>query len=259
MKYRIQHDFGKAAAQYDQHALLQRQVAQQLFALAHPQFQPVNRILDAGCGTGYFHELARSHHCYSTVTQVDIAEPMCHIAANYASAPPFGTTHTLAADCELLPFADGSFTDIFSSLMIQWTDYPRCLQEFHRILAAGGTLSLATLGTDTLSELASACGSVDTAPHVNRFISTGTLLAALSDAGFATITLQEERKRIYYPTVRALMHSLKAIGARYKEHRRPSLYGKGWLENIEQAYREHYGDAEGLPATWHMYYIVAQS
>jgi malonyl-CoA O-methyltransferase len=255
MKSRIQHDFGKAAPLYDSHAVLQREVACHLFGLSSHMLQDNTRILDAGCGTGYFHELARSHQFYGDIVQLDLAFPMCQLAALYASAPPYGRSYTITGDSESLPLANSTCNGVFSSLMMQWTDINSCSREFKRVLTPGGTLALSSFGTRTLHELATAFSAIDTMPHVNSFIPHSALITALEEAGFRHITFEQEIKTVYYDSVLSLMRGLKYIGATHKTASpRKSLYGKGLLYSLEAAYSK---EAEGVPSTWDIYYIVA--
>ena len=258
MPSKVQHDFGKAAAGYDAHALLQRQVALALFTTAQPYIMASNTILDAGCGTGYFHELMRSRQYYQHITQLDLAAPMCEVAASYASSAPYGTTTTITGDCESMPFMDGVFDGVFSSLVVQWTDFVLSAKEFSRVLSPQGWLAMSTVGTGTLHELAGAFKVVDNAPHIYPFMQHEDVTNILRQAEFSDITLERETIVRYYPTVMALMRELKALGARYKHPVRKSLLGKGAMAALERAYKEQYGTAEGLPASWNIYRVIAK-
>lgn len=258
MKFRVQHDFGKAASSYDSHAMLQRDVARDLFNMSRQTLSQSGAILDAGCGTGYFHELMRSNKIYANITQLDLAVPMCRIASSYASSPPFGTTFTLAGDCEMLPLSPESFEVVFSSLAVQWTDILLSSREFARVLKSQGTLALATFGTDTLKELKASFATIDDLPHVNQFTHHKALIDALEQAGFNEVALHREQKIVYYSKVMSLMKNLKSLGATYKQSHRKSLYGKGFIEKLEQGYAQAYADEKGLPSTWDIYYILAR-
>ena len=56
-KQAISHSFSKAAAKYDQSAFLQKEVASRLLERLELMNIMPERVLDAGCGTGYFTKL----------------------------------------------------------------------------------------------------------------------------------------------------------------------------------------------------------
>jgi malonyl-CoA O-methyltransferase len=111
-KFRIKRDFNQAAYTYDQYAILQRKVADLLFKIAKIKFANNSRILDAGCGTGYFYELVKKYRYNWQIHQLDMALNMCKIAKSYASED----CYTYCGDMENLPLKNNSADGIFSSL-----------------------------------------------------------------------------------------------------------------------------------------------
>src|SRR5260370_21371926 len=97
------------------------------------------------------------------------------------------------ADAECLPLADGSVDLILSNLMLQWCNPDPAFAEFRRVLAPDGLLSFTTLGPDTLRELRSAWGAVDSHTHVHQFIDMHDIGDALVRASFAYPVLHLER------------------------------------------------------------------
>jgi malonyl-CoA O-methyltransferase len=72
-KHTIIRNFNKAAANYDQYATLQRKASDYLFTLISKNISKANLVIDAGSGTGYFHELLRKNKLYCPLVQLDIA------------------------------------------------------------------------------------------------------------------------------------------------------------------------------------------
>jgi malonyl-CoA O-methyltransferase len=157
------------------------------------------------------------------------------------------------ADAARLPLPDGSVDLIISSLTFQWCeDLVGVLKECRRVLKSGGLLLFSTLGPDTLKELRSAFASIDSAPHVNRFIDMHIVGDALIQAGFASPVLEREDLTVTYPDVLALMRDLKGIGARNNDDTRPRhLSGRDTLKKLTQAY-ERYRSNNALPATYEL-------
>lgn len=97
---RVARSFGRAAQQYDQHARLQRDVADRLIAAV--DVEHVQCILDAGSGTGYCARQLASRHPEATLINLDIAEPMLAYARQ-RSAP--ACQAWVCSDAQLFLFA----------------------------------------------------------------------------------------------------------------------------------------------------------
>jgi malonyl-CoA O-methyltransferase len=229
-------DFSRAAEQYDAHAALQQRVLASLIRKALPLLPGRARLLDAGCGTGQLARMLRGHD----VTQIDIAMAMCRKAAQSGVA-------TVNGAVESLPFADGVFDGVLSSLVLQWVpDEKKAMEEMRRVLKPGGVLAVATFGAATLNELRESFAAADRYSHVSSFI-TG------EEWEHAEVVTE------YYPDVMALMRYLKAIGARNKRlERRKSLMTPRQMSRVGRYYGERFGTARGLPATWEILYAVSR-
>jgi len=156
----------------------------------------------------------------------------------------------VCADAVRLPFADGSIELILSNLMLQWCDPDAVFAEFRRVLAPHGLLSFTTLGPDTLRELRTAWGEVDTRSHVNQFIDMHDLGDALVRGGFAAPVLDVERYTLTYLDLRRVAADLKATGAHNATKGRPKgLTGRAQFAAVQSAYEPFRQDGR-LPATY---------
>lgn len=256
---RVARDFNKSAAAYDMWADVQRQANMSLFSLlqAHGTWKEYGAILDAGCGTGYFHELLRKYRFRHALTQLDIAYRMCALAASYRSLPEFGITTTVNADMEWLPFATGSFSHVASCLALQWVPRPDvAITEMFRVLSSKGGIALATFGEGTLSQLATVFREAGKTPPVHGFMQGEMLQALLAQAGFRKITIYQEKKVLYYPSLSHILQTLKGLGASYKG-KKGSYYGKHFFPYLEAIYTKIFGEAAGLPVQWNILYTTA--
>ena len=264
----VRRSFDQAAASYDAHAVLQREVCDRLLErLDYMAVQP-GRVLDVGTGTGYGLAHLRSRYGDAEFCALDIAPAM--LAAARARLPQPGwaqralarlapssvrPTHLVCADMERLPLAPGSVNLVWSSLALQWAhDLEATFRGFHRALAPGGLLMFATFGPDTLKELRAAFAEIDDAPHVNRFIDLHDVGDMLIHAGFASPVMEMDMLTLTYADLRSLMRDLKGIGAHNAAaSRRRGLLGKSAWRRLEQAYESK--RAEGrLPATFEVIY-----
>ncbi len=246
----IAETFGRAAASYDSAADLQRQVAAQLAQLV--TVEPVERLLDIGCGTGR-ESAALAQRCH--VVALDLAPAMVAHAAAHHAGPGW-----LCGDAENLPLADCSVDAIFSSLALQWCEHPgAAFAEMRRVLRPGGCAWIATLGPQTLHELRAAWAAVDDASHVNEFAGREQLERQIARAGLRVESWQELPIVLRYAELRQLTRELKAIGASNVNRGRPAgLAGRQRLGQFASAYETMRGDDGQLPATYQVWYLVLQ-
>ena len=258
--------FQRAADRYDETAFLQQEVARRLDdhldgVLIEPQ-----RILDAGCGTGFGTSLLRARYPRADVVGLDLAEAMLHQAtarqrgsvweklrARLISKVPHFVP--LCGDIEHLPLARASLDVVWSSLALQWVgDLQASFKEMHRVLKPGGLFIFASFGPDTLKELRAASAGVDGHQHVNRFTDMHDVGDALVHAGFSNPVMEMEQITLTYADLPALLRDLKAIGAHtVLEGRREGLMGKSAWRKLLLNY-EAFRQADRLPATYEVVY-----
>jgi len=264
----VRRAFGHAAASYDAHAVLQREVCDRLLErLDFMTLQP-GRVLDVGSGTGYGLAHLQARYVEAELCALDIAPSMLNAtrarlpqqtwvqrALQRLTPHPAHRTHLLCADMERLPLAASSVNLVWSSLALQWAhDLEATFRGFHRTLAPGGLLMFATFGPDTLKELRAAFASIDDAPHVNRFIDLHDIGDMLINAGFASPVMEMEMLTLTYADLKTLMRDLKGIGAHNAAaSRKRGLLGKSAWARLEQAYETHRLEGR-LPATFEVIY-----
>lgn len=251
-KSAIGRSFGKAAAQYDDLALFQRQINDRMASLL-PTFVPAGftpgRILDAGCGTGLGIPALKAIWPEARITGCDLSEGMVLEARRKGF-------EALVCDIENLPFPFGHFDLVWSSLSLQWCHPYRALSEFSRVLSYGGCLFFSTLAPGTLKEVDYAFSGLDTSEHVIQFVDVDRLRGVLSLASFTELELIQETHQVFYPTIRDVMASIKGIGAGHVDQRRNGLLGRKAWERIQARYESLKTD-KGLPVTYEV--IIASA
>jgi len=264
----VRRAFDHAAASYDAHAVLQREVCDRLLErLDFMTLQP-ERVLDVGTGTGYGLAHLQTRYAEADLCALDIAPAMLHAARARLPQPGWAQRalssvlprsgpqhHALCADMDRLPLAASSVNLIWSSLALQWAhDLETTLKGFQRVLAPGGLLIFATFGPDTLKELRTAFAAIDDAPHVNRFIDLHDIGDMLVNAGFTSPVMEMEMLTLTYADLKTLMRDLKGIGAHNAAAaRRRGLLGKSAWARLEQAYETQRLEGR-LPATFEVIY-----
>lgn len=255
----VRRAFDAAAATYDLHAALQREVATRLVERLDYMTLAPQLVVDLGAGTGYCTQLLEARHRKARLVLADLAPAM--LATARRAAPRwFARRHYVCADARALPFATASVDLIVSSLTLQWCeDLPAVFADCARVLKPGGLLLFSTLGPDTLKELRAAWRAVDDAPHVNRFPDMHDVGDALIAAGLSSPVMERDDLIVTYADVLSLMRDLKGIGAHNSLHERSrTLTGRRRLAALSAAY-EPFRQAGLLPATYEVVYGHAWS
>jgi len=258
-KRAVRNAFSRAAAHYDATAVLQREVCKRMLEqLDYIRLQP-QRVLDAGCGTGWGSRQLGDRYKQAEIVALDIAIGMLRIARGASSwwrSLFSGARQTcLCADIEALPLAAQSVGMVWSNLALQWCNsLPAAFREFHRVLRAEGLVMFSTFGPDTLKELRAAFSGVDGYSHTNRFIDMHDIGDMLLEAGFAEPVVNMEIITLTYSDVKAVMADLRSIGAHNATAgRAPGMMGKSTWKKILENYERLRQDGK-LPATFEVIY-----
>ena len=269
----VRRNFARAAATYDDAAVLQREVGRRMAEKLDVVKLAPAAVLDAGCGTGDAQAGLALRYPGARLVALDIAIPMLSLAQAKALAQAREGKSVLSrllsavssvsrresdyvcGDLSRLPFAAGAFDLAWSNLALQWVDdLPHALGELGRVLREGGLISFSTFGPDTLRELRAAFAGVDRYSHVSRFIDMHDIGDMLVAAGFGDPVMHMEYVTLTYPDASAMMRDLKAIGATNATKLRPrALMGRKRWERAVAALETTRRDGR-LPATFEVIY-----
>jgi malonyl-CoA O-methyltransferase len=246
----VRRAFDRAAATYDETAVLQREVGERLVArLQFMQIAP-SLILDLGAGTGYCARLLEARYRRAQLVLLDPAPAM--LARTRKSGKRwFSHTQLLCADAAQIALADRSIDLIFSNLTLHWCgELLPVLRECRRVLRPGGLLLFSTLGPATLQELRAAWASIDEGPHVHIFLDMHDIGDALVNSGLSSPVLDRENLVVTYSEIAGLLRDLKAIGGTNSHHQRKrGLSARATFAALSVAY-EPYRQHGKLPATY---------
>ena len=206
-------DFSRAAASYDEAAVLAREVGERMAArLDYVKLTP-RRIGDIGCATGDGIRELRRRYPEALPLAVDFAPPM--LMAVRARVPLMQRLRGKAprlvnADVRALPLAAGSLDLAWSNLVLHWLDDPLpAFRELHRALAVGGLLTFSLLGPDTLKELRAAGATA-----LRRFPDMHDIGDMLVAAGFAEPVMDIEMIAFEYRRPRRFLADQRHLGVR---------------------------------------------
>jgi malonyl-CoA O-methyltransferase len=246
---RVRRNFARAAATYEQHDVLQREVQADLLGRLDFYLPSPERVLDVGAGTGRGSALLKKRYPKAQVIAVDLAMPMLHAARTHQRLlRPF---QRVCAEATQLPLPDHSVDVLHSNLCFQWIDdLPALFNECARVLRPGGLLAFSSFGPDTLKELRAAWAAVDQQSHVSRFLDMHDVGDAMINAGLRDPVLDVARYTLTYSEPRALLKELKGLGATHADRARERhLTGKSHYRAMLAAYEAMRVDGR-IPATW---------
>lgn len=263
-KNRVKKSFSSHAEQYETLALVQKRVSDRFFELFTGQLALSQTLLDVGSGTGRLVNTLRQKLPQISVTGVDLAYGMVSCAKK-RFAGNFDIK-LVCGDAETLPFRDGSFDMVVSTSTYQWlSPLGAPFAEVWRVLKPGGRFCFSLFGEKTLFELKDSYGSAVTllnrcqADRTHRFAHGAEVLQALTSASFGEIGIIDELEVEYYPDVYSLIRAVNGIGAGSAARTAATgLAGRSVMLKMMAIYRERYGTAEVVPATYQVLYGAAK-
>ncbi len=208
----LRHIFEQQAAHYDQHAALEREVADRLLERVSYQRREPARIIDLGCGTGYCAVALKRRYRKAEVLGVDFALPMCSLTAKKSTF--MRPLRVICANASSLPLANRSADLLVANLSLQWTEnLVELFNDLRRVLRPGGLLLFSVPGTDSLLELKLASQNAGLVDAIADFPDMHDMGDALLAAGFREPVMDAEHITLTYPSQAALMKELQAVGA----------------------------------------------
>lgn len=239
--------FGRAAASYDEAAVLAKEVSLRMAArLDFVKLAPA-RVADIGCATGDGIRALQSRYPQALPLAIDYAPAMLAEVKRHVPwldrlrrrAP-----RCVAADVRALPLANGSLGLAWSNLMLHWLDDPLpAFRELQRVLEVGGLLMFSVLGPDTLQELRAAGATT-----LRRFHDMHDLGDMLMAAGFADPVMDMERIELAYANPRGLLRDQRLLGVR------DGLLGAMGFREARRVFRAWQRRDGRLPATFEIVY-----
>jgi arsenite methyltransferase len=166
-------------------------------ALVHAALdaQPGDRVLDLGCGPGFFvTELLDAVGPEGSVTGVDLSSDMLAVAAKRAE--PYPNVEFLESSAAPLPVGDARFDRALSVQVLEYVgDVPAALREIWRVLRPGGRLVVwdvdwATVSWHSLDQKRMRRALEAWDKHLTHPVLPRTLTAQLHDAGFEDVEMQ---------------------------------------------------------------------
>jgi len=243
--------FAKAAASYDEYALVQQESAARLLT-ALPEFSAA-RILEIGCGTGNYTVRLAARFPRASLTALDFAEAMIRQAGKKCQAADVAFLH---ADGEqYLAENRRQFDLITSNATMQWfDDLGLALAHVARSLAPRGIFHASLFGPLSLHELAAALAEVFVEPPAlpaAQFPGRETI-GQLARASFARVAITETVYRRTYLSLQDLFRHIRGTGTGGYHPALPRLT-RGRLQRLEEWFRGH----GGFALSYQIFFVTA--
>ncbi|MHB9037694.1 MAG: methyltransferase domain-containing protein [Armatimonadota bacterium] len=280
----ITRNFSRAAADYDDHARVQAQVARDLLKFSqydNPPLSPLrkggsmalpslrrrgwgrwlstfvigsqNTMLELGCGTGLYTRMLLDSFPDAAVRAIDISDAMIEVARRQISC---SRASFLCADAET--FTAGKYDIITSNASLHWfCNLQRTLENLYGMLDNGGRITFSYFGPNTYRELQESLACV--AGPSSRLASSSFLTAGevtkLLGTVFRVSEVEEREYEETFISLWSLLESIKLTGTRGAGSGSGIIWTRGLLRDLESAYTERF---DGIRATYQVYMCRAQ-
>ncbi|RKE42630.1 malonyl-ACP O-methyltransferase BioC [Sphingobacterium detergens] len=250
-KQRIRSRFSKAAQSYHSAAVVQGQIAEKMINLLRNLFLiSPDRVLEIGCGTGFFSRLLLQYLSPKHTIFNDICPEMIKSVMNIVLSQHSSQHYSfICADAETFSLPDG--LDLITSCStIQWFEDPSAFfARCHTALHAHGILAFSTFGEENMREISSTTGVGLT------YRTQSALLTELSALGYEILLVEEELMSLTFETPLQVLSHLKKTGVTgIKNHR----WTKSKLQAYCTEYIDRYAVGTRVPLTYHPIYIIAK-
>ncbi|KAI2501900.1 methyltransferase domain-containing protein [Fragilaria crotonensis] len=186
--------------------------------------------LEVGAGPGILHRLICSDEAFDGVggiggirklVQLDSSSIMLHRDENVQvdGIERCGTYRMAKDEEENMPFPDGTFDLVVSSVALHWiNELPKLFSEIKRVLKPDGCFIFAMIGGTTLPELRTSMMLAEMereggySPHVGPFVELSDVGGLISGAGFNLPTIDVDTIKLAYPDAMVLMEHLQRMG-----------------------------------------------
>ncbi|MBU0965448.1 MAG: malonyl-ACP O-methyltransferase BioC [Proteobacteria bacterium] len=244
--------FAKAAATYDDYALVQKESAARLATYLPGPFSAA-RILEIGCGTGNYTAQLAARFPQASLIALDFAEAMVEQAGKKCRDD---NVSFLCVDGEqYLAQNRRHFDLITSNATMQWfDDLPLAFSLVARSLAPGGIFLASLFGPLTLHELAAALVEVfadSPALPAAQFPDREKILQ-LGQACFHRVEIAETVYRRTFLSLHDLFRHISKTGTGGYHPSLP-LLTRGRLKRLEEWFRNH----GGFELSYQVFFVTA--
>ena len=250
-KSQVAQRFARAGQSYTEHAVVQKQICQQLIRLIqqHLPVESLSRVFEIGCGSGNLSHLLMQHFA---IQQLFLNDLYPEVQQHFQDNPKL---KWWIGDIEQLDFPQ-SLDLIASSSALQWiSDLDAIFKKCAEVLTPQGYLCFSSFGQQNLKEIKALTGQgLD-------YLSLEEIQHKLFKQGFEILHLSESLETLSFSHPKEVLQHLKATGvtATASQHR----WSKQSLQQFYQDYQQFSQlDPAGqrhYPLSYHPIYCIARS
>ncbi|MBL6933969.1 MAG: methyltransferase domain-containing protein [Alphaproteobacteria bacterium] len=253
----------RAAQNWDQHNFLVEEMSARLVDRLDDINRDFSAILDLGRNGGEIATLLAARGGAGTLVECDISPAMLALGGG---GDPTPAIRRLAADEELLPFADHSFDLVLSCLALhRVNDLPGTLIQIRRVLRPDGLFLGCFFGGGTLGEMRAAWTEAEiseeggASPRVAPFVDIRDAGMLLQRAGFALPVVDSDTLTVRYENAFDLMHDLRGMGdTNILRNRRAGFTRRATLMAMADHYKDMFVQEDGrFPASFEVITLTA--
>jgi malonyl-ACP O-methyltransferase BioC len=246
-KKRVRQTFQRAAASYEDQAIIQHRVADHLLGLLDrfAESAEINRVLEIGCCTGLLtRKLAGQYRAIMELVLNDLVESFAVPAGNQPGIPAISF---LAGDIESMPLA-GSFDLIISSSTFHWiNDLDGLLKKLSDHLTPGGILAFSLYGPDNLKEIRALSG-------IGLDYFNLQQVRAMVEQYLIVDHSDQQREVFHFATPMDVLDHLRQTGVN-------AVSSTPWtprrLQQFQEEYLKNFSDDQGVCLSYHPLYLLA--
>jgi malonyl-CoA O-methyltransferase/biotin synthesis protein BioG len=238
--------FAKAAESYEEEATVQRRVALKMMSLLETHIRPgcCRKILEIGCGTGFFSRMLAGRLQPEQMLLNDICPEMNERLKNLLSEH----IHFESGDAETYPFS-GKYDLVASCSTVQWfKDIDAFFSRIHSLLTADGMLAFSTFGCDNIKEVTSLTGKG------LSYFSREELNGKLSGR-YDVLYTSEEKVLKRFKNPGDVLYHLKRTGVTGIDRQK---WTRTNLIQFCNDYKTLYGNDKEVTLTYHPIYVIAK-
>lgn len=249
--------FAKAGQSYHAHAIVQKQIAQQLAEYMQQYLSEYcpryisGRYLEIGCGSGHLSQILLQQNSYFQPTTYYCNDLYSEVQQHFAVDTRL---HWLIGNIERLVLP-GQLDLIVSSSALQWMqDIDALLEKMHAALKPHAFLCFSSFGADNLNQIKRLTGQgLD-------YLSLEQWQVKLQQHGFEVILLRDQVETLYFEHPLDVLKHLKATGvtATAQQYR----WSKQSLQQFYQDYQalssKDMHQQLQYPLSYHPLYCIAR-
>lgn len=246
-KEKIKSNFSKCARYYDSYCNIQNRCALDL--IGRLEAKKFNNILDIGCGTGNYTGLLRERFPEAKIKALDISPEMLDLAREkFRNAE----IDFIAADGEKINLRE-RFDLISSNAAFQWfEDLEKALNEYEKMLKAGGMILFSIFGPDTFRELEDSIKEISGGKTISSAdFKEKTALNEMMKKIFRNAEVEEAVYRERYGSLAELLEKIKYSGTRGNGADKKSLWTPKAFNKLEALYKRRFND---ITATYQIFF-----